>query len=109
MSILVLIPLLSFGFIPTSVVFDIDVEQLTLLILSAAPVFSVGLAEDLGFDMSPRARLIASAVSGFVAILIFKVWLDSLGIPGVDTLLTFAPFGILFTIFATVGVVNTLI
>ena len=81
-------------------------EQLTLLILSAAPVFSVGLAEDLGFDMSPRARLIASAVSGFVAILIFKVWLDSLGIPGVDTLLTFAPFGILFTIFATVGVVN---
>ena len=44
-------------------------EQLTLLILSAAPVFSVGLAEDLGFDMSPRARLIASAVSGFVAIL----------------------------------------
>ena len=105
-SILVLIPLLSFGFIPLSVVFNLDAEQLTLLILSAAPAFSVGLAEDMGYDMSPKARLIASAVSSLVAILLFKVWLDSLGIPGVDTLLMFAPVGILFTIFATVGVVN---
>ena len=57
-----------------------------LLILSAAPVFSVGLAEDMGYDMSTKARLIASAVSSLVAILLFKVWLVSLGIPGVDTL-----------------------
>ena len=105
-SILVLIPLLSFGFIPLSVVFDLDAEKLTLLILSAAPVFSVGLAEDLGYEMSPKARLIASAASSFVAILLFKVWLVSLGIPVVDMLLLFAPVGILFTIFATVGVVN---
>ena len=105
-SILVLIPLLSFGFIPLSVMFDLDAEQLTLLIVSAAPVFSIGLAEDLGYDMSPKARLIASAVSSLVAILFFKVWLESLGIPVVDKLLMFAPFGILFTIFATVGVVN---
>ena len=105
-SILVLIPLLSLGFIPLSVVFDLDAEQLTLLIVSAAPVFSVGLTEDLGYDMSPKTRLIASAASSLVAILLFKVWLENLGIPGVDTLLIFAPFGILFTIFATVGVVN---
>ena len=105
-AILVLIPLLSFGFIPLSVVFDLDAEELTLLILSAAPVFSVGLAEDLGYDISPKARLVASAVSSLVTILLFKVWLENLGIPGVDTLLMFAPFGILFTIFATVGVVN---
>ena len=41
-----------------------------------------------------------------IVILLFKVWLGSLGIPGVDAVLMFAPFGILFTIFATVGVVN---
>ena len=105
-SSLVLIPLLSFGFIPLSVVFGLDAEQLTLLILSAAPVFSVGLAEDLGYDMSPRARLIASAASSLVAILLFKVWLSKLGIPGVDMLLMFVPVGVLFTIFATVGVIN---
>ena len=101
-SILVLIPLLSFGFIPLSVLFDLDIERLTLLILSAAPVFSVGLAEDLGYDMSPKARLVASAVSSLIVILLFKVWLDSLGLYA-DTLLMFAPVGILFTIFATVG------
>ncbi len=105
-SILALIPLLSFGFIPISVVFDLDAEQLTLLIISAAPVFTIGLAEDLGYEMSPRARLVASAASSFLAILLFKVWLESLGIPGIDMLLMFAPLGILFTIFATVGVVN---
>ena len=105
-AILVLIPFLSFGFIPFSVVFGLDAEQLTLLILSAAPVFFIGLAEDLGHDMSPKARLVASAVSSIVAIILFKVWLSKLGIPGIDTLLMFAPFGILFTIFATVGVVN---
>ncbi len=105
-SILVLIPLLSFGFIPLSVVFELDAVQITLLILSAIPVFSVGLAEDLGYDMSPRARLVASAVSSIVAILLFGTWLENLGVPGLDTLLMFAPLGILFTIFATVGVVN---
>ena len=105
-GILVLIPLLSFGFIPLSVMFDLEAEQMTLLILSAAPVFSVGLAEDLGYEMSPKARLIASAVSSLVAILLFRIWLSKLGIPGFDLVLMFAPFGILFTIFSTVGVVN---
>ena len=105
-AILVLIPLLSFGFIPISVVFGLDAELLTLLTLSAAPVLIVGLAEDLGYYLSPRARLGASAVSSFVAILLFRTWLESLGIPGIDTLLVFAPFGIIFTVFATVGVVN---
>ena len=105
-AILSLIPLLSFGFIPLSVVFDLDAEKLTLLILSAAPVFAVGLAEDFGYEMSPKARLFASAVSSLIVIILFKDWLYKLGIPGVDHLLIFAPVGILFTIFATVGVVN---
>ena len=56
--------------------------------------------------MSPKARLIASTVSSLLAMILFKVWLSKLGIPGVDTLLIFAPFAIIFTIFATVGVVN---
>ena len=105
-SILVLIPLLSFGFIPLSVVFNLNVVQITWLILSALPVFSVGLAEDIGYAMSSKARLIASAVSSLAIILFFKVWLTRLGIPGFDILLLFMPFAILFTIFATVGVVN---
>ena len=56
--------------------------------------------------MSPRARLVSSAVSSLIAIVVFKVWVSKLGVPGLDTLLIYAPFAILFTIFATVGVVN---
>ena len=58
-SVLGLIPLISFGFIPLSVVFDLNANGLLLLIISAAPVFCIGLAEDLGYAMSPRSRLAA--------------------------------------------------
>ena len=105
-SLLALIPLLSFGFIPLAVVFDINIDQLTWLILSAFPVFFAGLAEDFGYNVSPKLRLIASAVSSVLAIIFFKVWLLKIGIPIFDTLLVFSPFAILFTIFATVGVIN---
>ena len=107
LSLLALIPLLSFGFIPLAVVFDLNADELTWLILSAAPVFAVGLTEDLGYDMSVRVRLVASAISSLIAMVLFKVWLSKLGIPGLDTLMLFAPFAILFTIFAAVGVVNS--
>ena len=56
-SILGLIPLLSFGFIPISVMFDLNAQDLAWLILSAVPVFMVGLAEDLGYAMSPKTAL----------------------------------------------------
>ena len=74
-SVLILIPLLSFGFIPLSVVFDLNSEELTWLILSAAPVFLVGLAEDR-IRMSPRMRLVAAALSSLLAVVIFKLWIS---------------------------------
>lgn len=106
LTILGLIPLLSLGFIPLSVVFDLKTNELILLIVTALPVFCVGLAEDLGFPMMPKRRLIAAAFSGVLATILLKVWIFKLGIPLVDDLLLFAPLGIFFTIFATVGVVN---
>ena len=105
-SLLSLIPILTFGFIPLAVVFDLNHYELTLLILSAAPVFFAGLSEDLGYATAPKVRLFASAFSSIVAIILFKTWLSKIGILGFDTLLMFSPFAILFTIFATVGVVN---
>ena len=53
-SFLGLMPLLSFGFIPLSLVFDLNANELMWLILSAMPIFVIGLAEDLGYDMTPR-------------------------------------------------------
>ena len=42
-SVIGLIPLISFGFIPLYVVFDLKAEELAWLIVSAGPVFIVGL------------------------------------------------------------------
>ena len=106
LSILGFIPLLNFGFIPLTVFFDLRIYEMILLILSAFPVFFIGIAEDLGYPMSPQIRLIASAISSLLVMIMFKTWIYTLGIPGIDTLLVFAPVGIVFTIFATVGVVN---
>lgn len=105
-SIIGLIPLLTFGFVPLSLVFDINTNQAVLFILTALPVFFVGITEDLGYSMPPRRRLIASAISALLVLIIFKVWINQLGILGLDNLLFYSPIGILFTIFATVGVVN---
>ena len=76
------------------------------MLRTAAPVFFVGITEDLGYRMPPRRRLIASAISALLVLVIFKVWINQLGILGLDNLLFYSPIGILFTIFATVGVVN---
>lgn len=105
-GILALMPLLSFGFIPLYLVFNLDSEQLKLLILSTAPIFSIGFAEDLGYNMAPKLRLVASAIFSFIAVMLLQTWLDRIGIPFVDQVLMIAPFGIFFTIFATLGVLN---
>ena len=105
-SLISLIPLLSFGFIPLALVFDLNVYELTWLILSAAPVFLMGLAEDLGYNASPRVRILASTVSSLFVMMLFKVWVSKVGVPGFDAVIKFTPFAIFFTLFATVGVVN---
>ena len=106
LSIFLWVPLLTFGFIPLSIVFDIDVYRVTWLILTAFPVFVVGTAEDLGYPMAPKVRLFASAISSLCVLFILKVWVSRIGIPLIDDLLIFAPLGVIFTVFATVGVVN---
>ena len=105
-SVLSFIPLLNFGFIPLNVVLDLKIDEMIWLIISTFPVFLVGIAEDLGYEMHPKRRLLASAISGFLVVIIFQVWISKLGILGIDYLLSFGLLGVIFTIFATVGVVN---
>ena len=76
----------------------------SLLILSALPVFSVGLAEDLGFSASPRRRLFATGVSGAVFIALLGQWLLKTDIPGLDIIMQWAPFAIAFSVFLAVGI-----
>lgn len=93
--------LLSAFFVPA------DVKAMYILYLSSlAPVFIAGLAEDLGVDVSPRRRLMGAALSSLMAVVLLQTWVTNADVPGLNTLLAFAPFGILFTVFATTGVCN---
>ncbi|MBK5945966.1 hypothetical protein CCR83_05740 [Rhodobacter veldkampii DSM 11550] len=72
--------------------------------IAMLPVFLAGLLEDLGRRISPLGRLLAAAASSGLVIWFLGVWLTRLDVPGIDFLMAFAPFAILFTVFAVVGV-----
>ena len=106
LSIVALVPILNFGFIPISFFFELNVGFTSLLILSGSFIFVVGTAEDLGYLMSPLRRIFTSVISSLFTIVVFRAWISQLGIPPLDFLLSFSPIGIIFTIFATVGIIN---
>ena len=105
-SILGLIPVLTFGFIPSGDCFWSENQRDNIFNSFCRAHIFCRNSRRFGYAMSPKRRLLASAVSSFIVIVTFKVWISNLGLPGIDHLLLFAPFGITFTIFATVGVVN---
>ena len=56
--------------------------------------------------MSPKNRFTVIAVSNLFVIMVYGTWVSGVGIPGIDLVLSIAVLGMMFTIFATTGVVN---
>ncbi|WP_448363732.1 MraY family glycosyltransferase [Fluviibacter sp.] len=79
---------------------------LGLTLLVSLPSFIAGLAEDLTKNISVRTRLIATMVSGLMAYAVTGYCLSRLDVWGLDTLLSWAPFCMVFTAFAVAGVAN---
>lgn len=73
---------------------------------SLAVIFIAGLAEDLGYRISPLGRLLAAALASALAVITFQIWIPRVNLPGIDGLFAFAPIAIGFTIFATAGIAN---
>ncbi|WP_417241142.1 MULTISPECIES: glycosyltransferase family 4 protein [Pseudomonadota] len=80
--------------------------QTWLLAVSLIPVFVAGFAEDLGFDVSPKRRLFAAALSSLLAIVLFGVWVMRTDVIGLDILVAFGPIGIALTVFGGAGICN---
>jgi len=78
--------------------------QWSLFALSLAPIFLAGIAEDLGYAVRPLRRLLAAAASSVICVMVLGLWILRADIPLVNLLFAFAPFGIVFTIFAASGV-----
>lgn len=80
---------------------------LGMLMLAAVPAFCAGLMEDFTKRVSVLTRLLATAASGLLAVLFTGYWVSQVNVSGLDWLLGFAPFGILFTAFAVAGIANS--
>lgn len=85
----------------------IDADNLLgLTLLASLPAFVFGLAEDITKRVSVSLRLMATMVSGLLAWWISGYCIGHLDVWGLDTLLAWAPFCVLFTAFAVAGVAN---
>lgn len=78
------------------------------LLLASVPTFAAGLMEDLTKKVGVRERLLAAFASGLVAQLLTGIHLTRLDVWGMDTLLAWSPFAIVFTSFAIGGMTNAL-
>lgn len=78
-----------------------------LMLCCGLPVLLVGLAEDLTKRVSPRRRLLGTAVSAALVIAAFGVTIQRTDLPGLDWLVGFAPLAMAITVFAVVGVANS--
>jgi UDP-GlcNAc:undecaprenyl-phosphate GlcNAc-1-phosphate transferase len=77
-----------------------------MFVLSTAIIFGVGLAEDLGFAVSPIKRLYAVCLASLATILLLGVWLPRADVPGLDLLMSYWIVGVPITLLVTAGVAN---
>jgi UDP-N-acetylmuramyl pentapeptide phosphotransferase/UDP-N-acetylglucosamine-1-phosphate transferase len=80
---------------------------MTVLLLCAAPAFAAGLLEDLTKSVSPRWRLLATAVSAGLAFWLLDAQIARTDIPGLDTVVSFGLGSLLITVFAVAGIANS--
>jgi UDP-GlcNAc:undecaprenyl-phosphate GlcNAc-1-phosphate transferase len=68
--------------------------------LSVAPLFLSGVAEDLGYRVSPVGRLGAALLASSLAVLLTGAWITETGIAVLDPLFVYAPLATFVTIVA---------
>ncbi|MFY8126571.1 MAG: MraY family glycosyltransferase [Hydrogenophaga sp.] len=83
-------------------------QRLSPWLLAGIPAFVFGLAEDFTKRVSVSKRLLATMASGLLAWWLSGYTLSRVDIWGLDTLLQWLPFGVLFTAFAVGGVANAI-
>lgn len=83
-------------------------RNLWILLGCSLPAFVAGIAEDLTKSVSPRRRLLATAISAALAIWLLDAVVARTDIPGLDDLLPWAPLAWLLTIFIIAGTANAI-
>jgi UDP-N-acetylmuramyl pentapeptide phosphotransferase/UDP-N-acetylglucosamine-1-phosphate transferase len=81
-------------------------SELWLLLACSLPAFVAGMIEDFTKRVSPRQRLVATAVSAALAVWLLDGVITRTDIPGVDFVIHWAPAAVALTIFTVAGVAN---
>ncbi len=86
---------------------DAEASRFALLLLAcAAPAFFAGVIQDYTEALTPRGRLVATAVSAVLAFFLAGARITDTAIPGLDWLVTFAAGSLIVTVFAVAGIAN---
>ena len=80
--------------------------EMAVLLACGLPPLLAGLAEDLTKRVGIRTRLLATATGGALAFFLLGAQLSSVNLPGLDWLMGFTGFSLLFTMVAVAGVAN---
>ena len=80
--------------------------EFALVLLCGAPALVAGLLEDFTKQVGIKTRLLATAASGALAFFLLGAQLGEVQLPGLDWLMTFTWFSLLFTAVAVAGVAN---
>lgn len=84
-----------------------DAQWLWVLIcISALPAFISGILEDITKRVSVKVRLLAAICAGMIFCTLTGYQITRVDVPGIDWLLSWGLFSVLFTAFAIGGIVN---
>jgi UDP-N-acetylmuramyl pentapeptide phosphotransferase/UDP-N-acetylglucosamine-1-phosphate transferase len=83
-------------------------KSIGLLCVCAAPTAAFGLIEDFTKSVSPRRRLVATALSGLLGALLLNAIVIRTGWSWFDGLLAYSGFALAATMFTVAGVVNSI-
>lgn len=83
-------------------------RELWLLLVCTLPAFLAGIAEDVTKKVTPRWRLLASALSATLGVWLLSSVIDRTHIPGIDLLVTWFPFAVALTLLVVAGVANAI-
>ncbi len=95
----------------TTLLFLVPEDQKSFFAVFAVtliPVFSAGLAEDLGWRVSALGRLLAAGLSAISAIVLLQLWIPATGLPPLDAVLSITPFAMIITVLWATGICHSI-
>lgn len=83
-------------------------QEYGLLLLCAMPAFLGGLTEDMTKSVGVMQRLGLTMLSAAFGAWLLGATLNRVDVPGMDTLMQWTPFAVVFTVFAVAGATNAI-